>query len=216
MARTKQLSHHDITAAANAMTVSDESESSDDIVVETMSTKASQQPKGKKNTVAVEPAKRSTVNQTTKTTNGTVKNTKGKGKAKVGAEADDQDMEVDIENLTGKKWPEHALVGPPSRDINVLKRDNDIVCPFVQAYLKISLTCSPRPNHAPFLQLEEENQRLQQALDNVLEAVEPSIREEEMQAEIEALNELIKRDYFHCVLNLRVTTTSTHSPILFL
>jgi hypothetical protein len=133
MARTKQLSHHDITAAANAMTVSDESDSDDDIVVESVSTKAAQQPKGKKNTVAVEPAKRTTVNQTTKTTLGAVKNPKGKGKAKVGAEADDHDMEVDLENLTGKKWPEHALVGPPSRDINVLKRDNDMVCPFVQA-----------------------------------------------------------------------------------
>jgi len=44
--------------------------------------------------------------------------------------------------------------------------------------------------------LEEENRRLQQTLDKVLEAVKPGIREEEMQAEINALNELIKRKYF--------------------
>lgn len=142
MARTKQLPHHDVAATTNTITLSDDSESGDDIAVETAPPKGTQQVKGKKNAPTVDTAKKSIANQAVKAMNSAVKSAKGKRKAKVDAEMDDQDMDVDIENLTRRKWPDHALVGPPIRDINVLKRDNEMVCRFVLEALRYGLLIS--------------------------------------------------------------------------
>lgn len=128
MARTKQLPHNDITTAANTIDISEDSDTNGNIAVDAAPSKATQPSKTKKNATVTDPSKKSAVNQNMKTASGPVKNSKGKGKATADV-GHDEGMDIDMENLTGKKWPDHALVGPPSRDINVLKRDNEMVCP---------------------------------------------------------------------------------------